>query len=128
MVYVLIVPFLIYKLFKTNKNEAKLHVVGIVFYSVVVNVHKFSHIEEYVYLLMNFIGGKIDTPGHFKIPASFICYQIVNPFHLIVAMILVWFKRSEDIFMSFSKIDSLAQVSNFQVLVKKHLDSTYIDS
>lgn len=56
---------------------------------------------------------------HYKIPDAVICFQIINPVRLLVPLVIVTMKRNEDIFLSFSKIESLDQVINFNVIKKK---------
>lgn len=108
-IYIAVIPILFYKMYKVNKNEFRLHMTGILIYSMIVNISKFAHIEEFIFLYDAFNGHH--TVGYDEnklIPEPIICFTVINIFNLIVPLVLVWYKRDEDIFMSFSKIDSLA--------------------
>lgn len=109
VVYLIIIPILLFKMAGVSNTEFKHHAPGLIVYSVLMIIYKLQHMSEYIYLIANFLGDGInDKHVHNKIDKSYILYQIISPFHLLVPFVVVWWKRQEDIFMSFSKIDSLA--------------------
>lgn len=48
-----------------------------------------------------------------------ICFLILKPLRRLIPLSIVLLKRTDDIFMAFSKIDNVAQVSKFQVLIRQ---------
>lgn len=72
---------------------------------------------EYYYMWQTLDNGAILHENcHWKIPDAIICFEILSPFQLLVPLVYVITKRNEDVFLSFSKIDSLDQVMNFNII------------
>lgn len=53
-------------------------------------------------------------------------FSILSSSHLLVPLVVVYFKSSKDIFMSFSKLQALGQVSGFQVIIT-NVEETSVD-
>jgi hypothetical protein len=112
LLVVLIIFF--YKTYKLNRNELRLHGPTIALYSLCLYLEKGFEYDLYIYMFQLFNQGTVLTGNdHWKIPHSAICWMILHPMRMLVPLTIVLFKRSEDIFMSFSKIDHISQVSMF---------------
>lgn len=51
-------------------------------------------------------------------------FSIISVSHLLIPLVIVYFKSSKDIFMCFSKLQALGQVSRFQKMVTNNEETS----
>lgn len=54
---------------------------------------------------------------------AYLAFKVVGFQHILVPLAVVMLKKNKDIFMSFSKLQALAQVSGFQVIMSNLKES-----
>lgn len=59
-IYVYTIPVLLYKMFYISKTEFKLHAPGLMIYSLSMIIYKATHLSEYIFLVINFLGDSSD--------------------------------------------------------------------
>lgn len=105
-------PILIKKMYKGHRYEFKVHGPGFMVYTFTMIVTKLVNLEEYLFLFHHLF---ITNHQQFrivhldKLPSrSFMAAQMLDIPGVLLMLVLVVFKKDQDLFMSFSKIDSQA--------------------
>lgn len=107
----------LYKSYRLYRNEFKLYAPGIMIYTIFLFLDRISKIL----LTRGYLEeeSKLYPDVKNDVYKSVICIVVIlNPLRVFVPLSLVLFKRSEDIFIAFSKIENSMQVSKFQIVLK----------
>lgn len=113
LVMVPVWPFLIHKMRKHHRSEFRDHGPGFIIYTLTIIFYRLSWAETDIYVVYRVAGAALGD-SRVRLSRSYIGFQAFGVFHLFVPLVVVLFKRSKDIFRSFSKIDNLGQASRFQ--------------
>lgn len=106
--FMLVYPILIYKMWKQHRHEFKNHGPGFMLYTSIVMFARAVSVNEYNYLLFT-VNSEDATDvcnKHINLSESHIAFQMIGFITILVPLIIVKYKKDQDIFMSFSKIDN----------------------
>lgn len=104
-------PVMLYKMCNRHRMEFKKHGPGFIFYTTAVIIFKGSQLQEYIYGWKHiFNGGSYDQT---TLSVTYSAWKLIGWQVILVVFVISIFKKDTDLFMSFSKIDCQAQVSQF---------------
>ena len=100
-------------MYRHHNAEFKVNRLWMILFGVFIFYEQIFELSTYVDLYQWNVND--NTKKHFKLTRTNILWNILGIKHLIVPIFIIFLKGHFDLFKSFSKLDSLARVSIFQV-------------
>lgn len=129
IIMIIFTPVLLCLIYKRHRNECRVHYKSFILYVLgyIIYVGFAFTIEQYLLWVQISTTSDKENPDQCengfmmidgkcmrrKITHSNICWNIIGAQHLIVPLIVLYFKRNKDIFTSFSKLDEMAFATIF---------------
>ena len=101
-------PVLLHKMSKSNRDDFRYHRLSFICYTLVMAASRALETQTYLYLI-KFVAHQRQDPQN----QAYLAFKVIGFQHLLVPLAVVLLKKNKDIFMSFSKLQALAQVSGF---------------
>ena len=106
--------YLLLMIKKYHNYEYKIHRFYIMtFMALIICVSTFQLYNDYKAYVERILDDK-EKHKWYKYTHAQICFQVLAPAVFLMPLMIVTFKKNEDLFTCFSKIDNLARVSTFQ--------------
>ena len=106
-------PIILHVFWKKHKNEFKKHGCGFIFYFISIILFTLEEISEYVYLdsKIQRSMGEYKSKHRLKLSHTAIAWKQIGVHHLLLPIVVLFFKSHCDIVMAVSKLNDLAMVS-----------------